>query len=326
MRDADYRGQSSSVDWTKLVHMSRMGKPGALEVLQDVIEIYFPKQFKRAQAMARHDAKESGREIYVLFSGRIARRRFLARPSLKHPRTAPFSQANHLLLKEYGVPPADVVVYSTKTGKDIPPLTRGLQRRSKATEKQQKRARRVRTQEETRLLRVFFPEAQTRELEAAGAGMRSGVGQRRERRLLRRGAQRDPRTFAELRALARQASEDPEAVEVLHDALIETFADQSERGKAYNNYELKVRAAQQIAASHGDTVAILFFPDTLVPEWKEGDIGTRRIGMRFFALMATRKVGGQKGVSLKTKIREYTARRPGAVVTYVAKPQWRTRS
>lgn len=187
--DADYRGQSSSVDWTKLVHTSRMGKPGALEVLQDAIEIWFPKQFKRAQAMARHDAKQSGREVYVLFSGRIARRRFLAaRPSrLKHPRTAPFSQANHLLLKEYGVPPAEVVVYSTKTGKDIPPLTRGLQRRSKVTEKQQKRMRRVRTQEETRLLRVFFPELPTRQLEAAGAGMRSGVGQRRTRRLIRRG-------------------------------------------------------------------------------------------------------------------------------------------
>jgi len=68
-RDADYRGQKTSVEWSKLVYQARRGRPGALEVLQDAIFMYFPKQFGRAQAEAR-------RRVYVTFSGRTARRRF----------------------------------------------------------------------------------------------------------------------------------------------------------------------------------------------------------------------------------------------------------
>lgn len=81
-RDKDYRGQETTVDWSKLVHHVRTRKPGALEVLQDAINIYFPQQFEAAKREANRRAFSQalyyGRtRFYVGFNARRARERFL---------------------------------------------------------------------------------------------------------------------------------------------------------------------------------------------------------------------------------------------------------
>jgi hypothetical protein len=95
-RDQDYRGQKTTVDWSRLVYMARRNRPGAMEVLQDAVLTYFPKQFGKAQVEARRRSKriknqtprhlQGTREeetwkqnVYVLFKPRIARRRFESR-------------------------------------------------------------------------------------------------------------------------------------------------------------------------------------------------------------------------------------------------------
>ena len=167
-RDMDYRGQKTTVDWTKLTHMARMNKPGALAVLQDAIEIYFPKQFERAQIMARQDARKYGTEVFVFFRGRVARNRFKksgagirsgGRQIKQHPRAIPFSQGNESLLREYGVMPGTAIVYSTKDEKNVSDDILRLQRRSVTSLKERKHARKKRRGEETTLLRALFPTA-----------------------------------------------------------------------------------------------------------------------------------------------------------------------
>lgn len=151
VRDVDYRGKSTTVDWSKLAYLARRKKPGALEVLQDAIELYFPKQFKKAQAEARRESKDlRGEEVYVNFDGRVARRRFEPRKThkrtvwttgargthaktqrayvtLKHPMATPFSIMTRGEYLEYEnetrlghrPPPVDTIVWSTVAGKNI---------------------------------------------------------------------------------------------------------------------------------------------------------------------------------------------------------------
>lgn len=141
-RDQDYRGQPSPVNWSRLVYLAQRRKPGALEVLQDAIEIYFPKQFKAEQAKARRYARQGGGEVYLVLSGRTARRRFEpagkrrrggTRALLRHPRAIPFFGLSRKdYLDDYYGPgggprrhmkaqfqASNVIVWSTRTGKDI---------------------------------------------------------------------------------------------------------------------------------------------------------------------------------------------------------------
>lgn len=154
-RDADYRGVKSTVDWSKLVHMTQMRKEGALEVLQDAIETWFPKQFKRAQtnALARLKyVRAKGAVIYVVFNGRTARRRFeLPRKrtkaqrlldqrygkSTQSPQAKPFSFLSNddlRWIRKRGFPTNSVIVHSTRSGKDVAEaVTTFTQKRAKQT-------------------------------------------------------------------------------------------------------------------------------------------------------------------------------------------------
>lgn len=135
-RDEDYRGRPTSVDWSKLAYMARRRQAGALEVLQDAIETYFPKQFKRAQAEARQAKRRRWtfareprhpEEVFVVFDSRTARRRFESKPTtrrrpfshLKHPRAAPFFTLLHSDLSSKEPMTPSVVVWSTETGKNV---------------------------------------------------------------------------------------------------------------------------------------------------------------------------------------------------------------
>jgi len=86
-RDLDYRGVSTSVNWLKLGYMARTRKPGALEILQDMIETHFPKQFRVARYRAKKKFKEwfptmpEHMDVFVYFDYTMAHRRF--RPNIK---------------------------------------------------------------------------------------------------------------------------------------------------------------------------------------------------------------------------------------------------
>lgn len=132
-RDLDYRGQKPPADFSRFVYEVRRGKPGALEVLQDVIETYFPKQF----ADAKYEAKyylggKKGIEFVVLFNGRTARQRFMsweeARSLTKS--TSPFYNRNAAQLVRNGyLPKYEAIVWSTRTGNRISNKLRRLSRR-----------------------------------------------------------------------------------------------------------------------------------------------------------------------------------------------------
>ena len=70
-----------------------------------------------------------------------------------------------------------------------------------------------------------------------------------------RRARRDPRSLLELRRLALRVRRNPDAREVLHDALLETFP---------REYEAWIRAAQQRAKKFkNDEFAVVFYPSRL---------------------------------------------------------------
>lgn len=99
LRDADYRGQPTTIDWSRLVHNTRLNKPGALEVLQDAILTWFPEQFKVAQKHAKHIASNFPKHVYgtivVGFMADVARQRFKA----PHPRPPTLSPSSNLVVR-----------------------------------------------------------------------------------------------------------------------------------------------------------------------------------------------------------------------------------
>ena len=143
-RDKDYRGQFTTVDWSRLMYLARRRRPGALEVLQDAIETYFPRQFKAAKDRARRKSKgykSKGygtskvyppQEFYVLFDSSIARRRFRPK-ALKRKRYKGRNQSSIVNRSPVFEQPAkfyphspstsefgtDVVVWSTKSGNNV---------------------------------------------------------------------------------------------------------------------------------------------------------------------------------------------------------------
>jgi len=125
-RDADYRGRPSSIDWSRLVHETRLRKPGALEVLQDAILTWFPEQFREAQQGARSLAASYGknrpdRPVAVGFMAHVARRRFEAtpaagRPIKQGPLTSPFILRYVEDLRTSKPEPKVAFVWSTRGG------------------------------------------------------------------------------------------------------------------------------------------------------------------------------------------------------------------
>lgn len=138
-RDADYRGQKTPYDWSRLVYIVRRGRPDALTVLQDAIHEYFGRQFEKAQKEARekdrvayyydNDEREvrvPAKEQLVLFFPRRARQRFLR---VSDPRSslarAPFEvlsaelyRKGYMLSGWVGTQPV-VVIWSSRTGNTV---------------------------------------------------------------------------------------------------------------------------------------------------------------------------------------------------------------
>lgn len=121
-RDQDYRGERDAPDFSRLVYQARRKSPGALEVLQDAIWTYFPKQLEAAVAKAQ---KTVTPPALVIFDSAIARRRFM------HPsrRSRPTSKKGPLQLESpfivlpnyYGetvrvIRPTEIVIWSTQGG------------------------------------------------------------------------------------------------------------------------------------------------------------------------------------------------------------------
>jgi hypothetical protein len=141
-QDKDYRGQKRPADFSRFVYEVRRGKPGALEVLQDVIEETFPKQFQAAKEEATDDSDRVRRnsrvtgptredEYVVLFDGRIARQRFMP---WQDPRSAlertPLRVIHAQAVVRAGYLPAyNAIVWSTRTGSKISNKLRQLTRR-----------------------------------------------------------------------------------------------------------------------------------------------------------------------------------------------------
>ena len=147
-RDKDYRGTRTTVDWTRFVHMARLGKPGAVEVLQDAIQQYFPLQLEDEIYHAERLAKTGRKEYVVAFNPYVSRARF---QSVSNPRSAgvysrPFSTFSIHDLEELnraarGVDPTGrpfrhgvqrmAVVWSSKTGPNVNnAVIRRIQRRT----------------------------------------------------------------------------------------------------------------------------------------------------------------------------------------------------
>lgn len=143
-RDQDYRGQKPPADFAKLVYMVRRGKPGALEVLQDVIETWFPKQYRQAKedalvrsaaVMTDRGGKLTAQETVVVFNARTARFRFLRwqDPRSESNVVSPFRifVAGGLARTGY-LDPYTVPVWSTRPGHRPTEKLRRLSRRRRA--------------------------------------------------------------------------------------------------------------------------------------------------------------------------------------------------
>lgn len=136
-RDQDYRGTHTTVDWSRLVHMVRQGKPGALEVLQDAIEYYFPEQFAEARQTAETHARWTREEWLVGFNSRRARRRFLPRPRGIARVHSPFWEYSVRQILEAGPPANTALVWSSRSGPNPP---RDLMRRARGIREARERS------------------------------------------------------------------------------------------------------------------------------------------------------------------------------------------
>ena len=112
VRDADYRGQKVPFDFARAVFEVRRGRPGALEVLRDGIEEWFPRQFATAVAQAEHWAARTGIPRVVEFRGRVARNRFRPWQDVRSTLlSTPFVDRSERDIERYGTAPYSVVVW-----------------------------------------------------------------------------------------------------------------------------------------------------------------------------------------------------------------------
>ncbi len=132
-RDLDYRGQKPPADFSRFVYEVRRGKPGSLEVLQDLLETYFPKQFQAAkdEAVSLHN---SNIPMVVTFNSRLARQRFMSwKKAVSLKDYTPFDTVSYRFITINGYLPAHTaVVWSSKTGSQISEKLRRLSRRRRA--------------------------------------------------------------------------------------------------------------------------------------------------------------------------------------------------
>jgi hypothetical protein len=128
-RDEDYRGQKRPVDFSKFVYEVRRGKPGALEVLQDALNTYFPKQFQKAQEEATPSSKQHPN--VVLFNARVARYRFMSYKDVRSLKgESPFRTVSYGFIVQNGYLPANTaIVWSSKTKYKISEKLRRFSRR-----------------------------------------------------------------------------------------------------------------------------------------------------------------------------------------------------
>ena len=110
-RDKDYRGQPVPFDFARAVFEVRRQRPGALEVLQDGIEEWFPRQYADAVAEAAHDCEETGMPWVVLFNARVARGRFRRPQDVRSMIRTPFDIHLAAPIARNGMPPYSAIVW-----------------------------------------------------------------------------------------------------------------------------------------------------------------------------------------------------------------------
>ena len=113
MRDKDYRGQRAPIDFARAVHQVRMGRPGALEVLQDVLLMYFPRQLAESIEVARHHANVTDDVWLVGFDARRARNRFRRWQDPRSTLNSPFWEYSRNGILDGGMPAHTAFVWSS---------------------------------------------------------------------------------------------------------------------------------------------------------------------------------------------------------------------
>ena len=111
VRDADYRGQKVPFDFARATFEARRLKPGALEVLRDGIEEWFPKQYADAVADAEHHWSETRMPYVVLFNGRVARARFRRWQDARSTMRTPFDIRPTSAIVRNGMPPYSAIIW-----------------------------------------------------------------------------------------------------------------------------------------------------------------------------------------------------------------------
>ena len=117
-RDADYRGQKVPFDFARAAFDARRDRPGALEVLRDGIEEWFPKQYASAVKDAEHHWSETRMPWVVLFNARAARARFRSWQDARSVMRSPFDIQTAASIARNGMPPYSAIIWpSEMTGK-----------------------------------------------------------------------------------------------------------------------------------------------------------------------------------------------------------------
>ena len=111
MRDADYRGQKVPLDFARAAYEARRQRPGALEVLRDGIEEWFPKQYAAAVADAEHHWSETRMPYVVLFNARVARARFRRWQDARSTTRTPFDIQTAASIARNGMPPYSAIIW-----------------------------------------------------------------------------------------------------------------------------------------------------------------------------------------------------------------------
>ena len=122
-RDKDYRGQPVPFDFARAVYEVRRNRRGALEVLLDGIEEWFPRQYADAVADAEHHWAETGMPWVVLFNARVARARFRPWQDARSMMRTPFDIHTAASIARNGMPPYSAIIWPRRRSfAPLPPL------------------------------------------------------------------------------------------------------------------------------------------------------------------------------------------------------------
>lgn len=114
VRDADYRGQPVPFDFARAVYEVRPDRPGALEVLLDGIETWFPRQFADAVSDAEYHWNETRMPWVVTFNARVARSRFRRWQDARSSLRTPFDIHPAAAISRNGMPAYSAIVWPRK--------------------------------------------------------------------------------------------------------------------------------------------------------------------------------------------------------------------